>query len=467
MEVNIKWTDKATDETSQRIYVSNRLGGDDARHYLVSEISADVTTATVVIPEEFEKGPVFITVTAVRDANESNKKAFYVTQAGRVTSVQFALTMAELYRRHSQLAVPPQIESVSRGAMAISDLQFMTSDSSVGLLADGRLLSVSKVGDPITVYNPTSLLRSVISDPLGQQLAQFPGTFDLNGRYWAPNTSNGKVVLHAFDGGPVLTPVTLATVDSVGELLGLATDDRNHVLMFRLLDETTVVVIDVDVATNTYKRFDAPVGGVLFNGGIVSLGSGRSVLWGNDSSDNSLAFAIYDSKAAKFTVRRPGITFDSITGTPSALGEQVLLVGERRVDSSTVHPGLHLFDFGDINATVLTREFVGLSFTELSAPVVAPWGEWLVGVGAGIEGPRLLVVHPTDFVDPLAEHRVIHPQGGTITSGYNKLFRTGKHYFQYKADGSYVRYSFAPIPDTELDPKFLTNNHQQGGTRQR
>lgn len=467
MEINIKWTDKATDETAQRIYVSNRFGGEDARHYLVAEVAPDVTSAAVAIPTEFEKGPVFITVTAVRNGNESNKKAYYVTQDGRVSSSQFVLTMAELNRRYLEAAVPPQIDSVTRGAMAVLDQQFMSVDSVVGLLPDGRVLSVAKAGSPVTVYSPASLLRTVVNDPQAAKLASALGAFDQNGRYWVPTVENGKIVFYAFEGTEVFAPVTVGASDSVGTQVGITCDDRNHILLFNQLDETTVVVIDVDVSKNTYKRFDVPISGMLFSGGCFVLGSGRSVMWGKDAVDNTLTFAIYDSVASKFVVRRPRVAFETIVGVPCALGEAVLFVGERRLDESTLQPGLHLLDFADINAVIVTRVFVGLPITELSAPVVSPWGGWLVGVGAGVEGAKLLLVAPKDFEVPATEHRFIVPQGGTTTSGYNKLFRTGKYYFQYKADGSYVRYSFAPIVDVELDPKFLINNHQQGGSRLR
>jgi len=463
MEVNIKWTDKAVDETSQRIYVSNRFSGEDARHYFVMEVAADVTSATVAIPVELTNGPVFITVTAVRETLESIKKAYYVTQQGTVACTQFALAMAEIHKRYKERGVPAEIDTVSRGAMALFDPQFMTEDSCSGLLADGRVLSVSRVDNSIATFSQNSLLRTVVSSPLAAKLAEQRGVFDQNGRYWSESLTDGKVALYAFDVmGAVTNPVTLAATDSVGTLITMTCDDRNHVLMFRMFDNTIIVVIDIDVATNTYKRYDVPVSDLMFTSVSFVLGSGRSVLCGNDVYDNTLCFAIYDSKERKFSVRRPRVEFTEIIGTPGVLGEKVLWVGTRGSQQ-----GLHYYDLGDPNATIATREFVGLPITELSAPIVSPWGEWLVAVGSGVEGPKLLLVHPTDFDDLLAEHRFIVPQGGTIASGYNKLFRTGQYYFQYKADGSYVRYSFKPVPDTELDVKYLLNNHQQGGSRYR
>lgn len=463
MEVNIKWTDKAVDETSQRIYVSNRFSGEDARHYFVMEVAADVTSVTVVIPEELINGPVFITVTAVRESLESIKKAYYVTQQGVVTCTQFALIMAEIYKRYKERGVPAEIDTVSRGAMALFDPQFMTNDSCSGLLADGRVLSVSRVDNSVATYSQNSLLRTVVSSPLVSKLVEQRGVFDQNGRYWSESSVDSKVAFYAFDVlGVISNPVTLATTDSVGTMIAMTCDDRNHVLSFRLLEAGAVVVIDIDVATNTYKRFDTSVADILFSGMSFVLGSGRSVLMGNDTNDNTPCFAIYDSKERKFTIRRPRVELTDPIGQPCALGERVLWIGTRE----SVR-GLHYYDLDDPNATIATREFVGLPISELSAPIVSPWGEWLVAVGSGVEGPKLLLVHPTDFDDPLTDHRFIVPPGGTIASGYNKLFRTGKYYFQYKADGSYVRYSFKPVPDTVLDPKYLVNNHQQGGSRYR
>lgn len=463
MEVNIKWTDKATDETSQRIYASNRFGGEDARHYFVMEVAADVTTATVAIPEELATGPVFITVTAVRETLESVKKAFYVTQQGGVTCAQFALAMSEIYKRYKERAVPAEIDTVSRGALPLNDPFFMSEESCSGLLADGRVLSVSRADNSIATFSQNSLLRTAVSSPLAAKLAEQRGVFDQNGRYWSESFTDGKVAFYAFDVlGVVSNPVTLATTDSVGTMIAMTCDDRNHVLSFRLFDMSTIVVIDIDAATNTYKRYDVTVADLMFGGLAFVLGSGRSVLVGNDVYDNTLCFAIYDSKEHKFAIRRPRVEFSELIGPPCALGEHVMWVGTRGSQQ-----GLHYYDLGDPNATIATREFVGLPISELSAPIVSPWGEWLVAVGSSVEGAKLLTITPTDFVDPQPDHRFIVPPGGTLASGYNKLFRTGKYYFQYKADGTYVRYSFKPVADIELDPKYLVNNHQQGGSRYR
>lgn len=463
MEINIKWTDKAADETSQRIYVSSGFSGDAARHYFVMEVGADLTAAQVPIPDELAGGAVFITVTAVRETLESIKKAFYVTQQGAVTCTQFAFVMSEIYKRYKEQGVPAEIATVSRGALPLSDPFFMSEESCSGLLADGRVLSVSRAGNSVATFSQNSLLRTVVSSPLVSKLVEQRGVFDQNGRYWSESSVDSKVAFYAFDVlGVISNPVTLATTDSVGTMIAMTCDARNHVLSFRLLETGVVVVIDIDVATNTYKRFDTSVADILFSGMSFVLGSGRSVLMGNDTNDNTPCFAIYDSKERKFTIRRPRVELTDPIGQPCALGERVLWIGTRE----SVR-GLHYYDLDDPNATIATREFVGLPISELSAPIVSPWGEWLVAVGSGVEGPKLLLVHPTDFDDPLTDHRFIVPPGGTIASGYNKLFRTGKYYFQYKADGSYVRYSFKPVPDTVLDPKYLVNNHQQGGSRYR
>lgn len=474
MDIKIKWHDNANDEAQQRIYAASSPQGTKV---LLATVGADVTEATVTIPEALRSGPVYFTVTAQNASGESQAVAWHVAPGATIDRGDVSAIAKHSNTVRGTHALP----AVTATAVAVSKLlgKHFQGGGVNSISPRGEFYSINGTDTGIQVLMPNFQVAVSVPTGIDATLSYMTGVWDDEGNYWySPPQSSPDLEMYriAWDGtttkeltfppdgtnfngtGPTVwykgiaywirlsnsvIKVTLydTKANSVGNweypLDTTVTGLNFNTKLYTLTEDGQVVTLVPATVNNVKKYFSVAINLNDYNGSVYELTD-----W---SEDRYYSFAdpqqlVYYDGYFWFTAAK------TATRTP-------VLV---RVGVPDISPdGASLAEW-----TPPAADYTKITEAPTNA-VLLLHGEIALGCSGGENSAFLWLFDPAKSTWRTAAPAVPPETKG----GFNLLLRSPYGLFQCNYNGEQIQYNFATDPLVSIAPALQVLNYANG-TRQ-